>query len=50
MVLVGYVAGITAFGTWLGRRQRTLQGYFLAGRSVPWWAVAACVVAAACES
>jgi SSS family transporter len=45
VVLVGYVAGITAFGTWLGRRQQTLQGYFLAGRSVPWWAIAACVVA-----
>jgi SSS family transporter len=45
IVLVGYVAGITAFGTWLGRRQRTLEGYFLAGRSVPWWAIAACVVA-----
>ena len=45
VVLVGYVAGITAFGTWLGRRQRTLQGYFLAGRTVPWWAIAACIVA-----
>ncbi len=45
VVLVAYVAGITAFGTWLGRRQRTLQGYFLAERSVPWWAIAACIVA-----
>ncbi len=45
LVLVAYVAGITAFGTWLGRRHRTVQGYFLAGRSVPWWAIAACIVA-----
>ena len=44
-VLVLYVAGITAFGTWLGRRRRSVQDYFLAGRSVPWWAVAACIVA-----
>jgi SSS family solute:Na+ symporter len=44
-VLVCYVAAITTFGAWLGRRQRSVQGYFLAGRSVPWWAVAACVVA-----
>jgi SSS family transporter len=45
LVLIGYVVAITAFGTWLGRRQRSLQGYFLAGRSVPWWAIAACIVA-----
>ena len=45
LVLVAYVAGITALGTWLGRRRRTIQGYFLAGRTVPWWAIAACIVA-----
>ncbi len=45
VVLVAYVAGITAFGTWLGRRHQTVQGYFLAGRTVPWWAIAACIVA-----
>jgi len=44
-VVFAYVAGITAFGTWLGRRRRSVEHYFLAGRSVPWWAVAACVVA-----
>jgi len=44
-VLLAYVAAITAFGTWLGRRRRSVEDYFLAGRSVPWWAVAACVVA-----
>jgi SSS family transporter len=45
VVLLAYVAAITAFGTWLGRRSRSVQDYFLAGRSVPWWAIAACVVA-----
>jgi SSS family transporter len=44
-VVVAYVAAITAFGIWLGRRRRSVEHYFLAGRSVPWWAVAACVVA-----
>lgn len=44
-VLLAYVVGITAFGSWLGRNGRSLREYFLAGRSVPWWAVAACVVA-----
>jgi len=44
-VLVAYVVAITAFGTWLGRRRRSVADYFLAGRTVPWWAVASCVVA-----
>ncbi len=45
LVLVAYVAGITTFGIWLGRRRRSVQDYFLAGRTVPWWAIAACIVA-----
>ena len=45
VVLVAYVLAITAFGTWLGRKGRSVQDYFLAGRSVPWWAIAACIVA-----
>jgi SSS family transporter len=45
LVLVAYVVAITAFGSWLGRRRRSVQDYFLAGRSVPWWAIAACIVA-----
>ncbi len=45
VVLAAYVAGITAFGTWLGRRGRSVEDYFLGGRSVPWWAIAACIVA-----
>ena len=45
VVLALYVAGITAFGTWLGRRGRSVKDYFLGGRSVPWWAIAACIVA-----
>ena len=45
VVLVGYVVAITAFGTWLGRRHRSVRDYFLAARSVPWWAIATCIVA-----
>jgi SSS family solute:Na+ symporter len=44
-VLAAYVVAITAFGTWLGRRGRSTRDYFLGGRSVPWWAIAACIVA-----
>jgi len=45
LVLAVYVLAITAFGTWLGRRGRSVKDYFLGGRSVPWWAIAACIVA-----
>jgi SSS family transporter len=45
VVLVAYVAAITAFGIWLGRRGRSVRDYFLSGRNVPWWAIAACIVA-----
>jgi SSS family solute:Na+ symporter len=45
LVLLAYVVAITAFGTWLGRRGRSVRDYFLSGRTVPWWAIAACIVA-----
>lgn len=45
VVLVGYVLGVTAFGTWLGRRQKDARDYFLAGHRIPWWAICFSVVA-----
>jgi SSS family transporter len=44
-VLVLYLAAVTFFGAYLGRRRKSVDDYFLADRSVPWWAIAACVVA-----
>jgi SSS family transporter len=44
-VLIAYIAGVTAFGALLGRRQRSARDYFLAGRSIPWWAICFSVVA-----
>ncbi len=44
-VLVLYLSGITFFGAYLGRRRKSVDDYFLAERSVPWWAIAACIVA-----
>lgn len=44
-VVLGYLVAITAFGSYLGRRRKSVNDYFLADRSVPWWAIAACVVA-----
>ncbi len=45
VVLAAYLVGVTAFGTWLGRRQRNARDYFLAGRVIPWWAICFSVIA-----
>lgn len=45
LLLVAYTVGITAFGTWLGRRQKDARDYFLADRSIPWWVVCFSVIA-----
>ncbi len=44
-VLVAYLAGTTALGVWLGRNQKDAQKYFVADRSLPWWAVMFSIVA-----
>lgn len=45
VVLLAYLVGVTAFGTLVGRRQKSTRDYFLAGKGVPWWAVCFSVVA-----
>lgn len=44
-VLILYIVGITAWGAWLGRRNRGGTDYFLGSRNLPWWAVMLSVVA-----
>jgi SSS family transporter len=44
-VIVAYLAGTTLLGIWVGRKQRDAKDYFVAGRSIPWWAVMFSVVA-----
>ena len=44
-VLILYMAGITAWGAWLGRANRGGTDYFLGSRNLPWWAVMLSVVA-----
>jgi SSS family transporter len=45
VVIGGYLAAITLFGSWFARFQKTTRDYFLTDRSVPWWAVCFTVVA-----
>jgi SSS family transporter len=44
-VIAGYLAAITAFGSWFARFQKTTRDYFLTDRSIPWWAVCFTIVA-----
>lgn len=45
LVIVLYLAGTTALGVWVGRRQKDAKDYFVADRSIPWGAVLFSVVA-----
>src|SRR5215213_6408098 len=45
LVLIAYLAGTTALGMWVGRRQRDSRDYFVADRAIPWWAVLFSIVA-----
>src|SRR6201991_685982 len=45
VIIFGYLIGITLFGIWFAGRQETTEDYFVGDRSVPWWAIAASIVA-----
>ncbi|HWL92221.1 MAG TPA: sodium:solute symporter, partial [Phycisphaerae bacterium] len=46
IVLLAYFFGIVAIGLWAGRRNKNLRDFALGGRSIPWWAVLASIIAA----
>jgi SSS family solute:Na+ symporter len=46
LIIAIYLAGITLFGLRFRKKQRSLRDYFLAGRDIPWWAIALSIVAA----
>src|SRR2546423_9473163 len=45
-IIALYLAGITLFGLRFRKKQRSMRDYFLAGREIPWWAIALSIVAA----
>ena len=45
IVLVGYLAGTTSLGLYVGRKQRDAKDYFVADGAIPWWAVMFSIVA-----
>ena len=46
VVIVAYLAGVTLLGLRFRGKQRTLKDYFLAGNTIPWWAISLSIVAA----
>ncbi|WP_237667941.1 hypothetical protein [Vibrio toranzoniae] len=50
MVFAIYVAVIIGVGLWVSRDkkgvEKSTEDYFLAGKSLPWWAVGASLIAA----
>lgn len=45
VIIFGYLIGVTVFGVWFSSRQETTEDYFVGDRNVPWWAIAASIVA-----
>jgi Na+/proline symporter len=45
VVLLAYLAGITAFGTRFRRSQRTVRDYFVGSGTTSWWIIALSIVA-----
>jgi solute:Na+ symporter, SSS family len=46
LVIVAYLASVTLFGLRFRGKQRTLNSYFLANNTIPWWAISLSIVAA----
>ncbi len=45
-VIALYLAGVTLFGMHFQEKASTLRGYFLAEKTIPWWAISLSIVAA----
>ncbi|HEY6306849.1 MAG TPA: sodium:solute symporter [Candidatus Angelobacter sp.] len=45
-IIAVYLIAITLFGLRFRKSQKSLRDYFLAGRNIPWWAIALSIVAA----
>ena len=44
-IMVGYFVAILAIGSWFGRRQKSLDDFFFAGRRFAWWWITLSLVA-----
>lgn len=40
LILVVIIVSVTLFGMWIGRKEENTSDYYLAGKTVAWWAIA----------
>lgn len=45
VIIAAYIAGVLLLGWYFSRKQKDLRDYFLSDHDVPWWAIAASIVA-----
>ena len=45
VIISVYLIGVTLFGVWFSSKQETTEDYFVGDRNIPWWAIAASIVA-----
>lgn len=45
IIIVAYMVGVVLLGWFFSRKQKDLRDYFLSDHDVPWWALAASIVA-----
>src|SRR6185436_3895790 len=45
IIIAAYMAGVLLLGWYFSRKQKDLRDYFLSDHDVPWWAIAASIVA-----
>ncbi|MCI0489183.1 MAG: sodium:solute symporter [Blastocatellia bacterium] len=45
IIIIAYLAGVTLFGWYAGRKQKSIRDYFVGSRDVPWWAITLSIVA-----
>ena len=45
IIIVAYLAGVLLVGWYFSRKQKNIRDYFLSDHEVPWWAIAASIVA-----
>jgi SSS family transporter len=44
-ILLLYMAGVVALGTWVGRGARSVADFMLGGRDLPWWLILFSIIA-----
>jgi len=44
-ILLAYMAGVVALGTWVGRVTRSAADFMLGGKDLPWWVILFSIVA-----